>query len=357
MRLNRAWSLVVALGAVNAACAYNRAIPDESLTVADGPRAPLTEKWLLRAGRGLSLPLAIDRGMLYGVGIDRRVVADDLERGKLRWFYRMDGPSLSGTLIRHDTVLAGAERPGGEVVALHDSAGRRAWRRRIGWVSAPLALIGDVVVAQTRTKGTYGLGAAHGETLWRVPITGGRVSALPGGEGTVLFGTLDSLYRVDAQTGKVQLRVPAPGTFASDWVASPRGVVAATGEGEVLLLDPGTLRPVWRRRLDGPVLVTPLVRNDTIYVATQPNTVWRVALESGDTTRILHHPVPISAPIGAWDGVLLVGDAQGILTAYDPSGTVRWRIGVGRPVEMAPIEYEGDLIVFGGRGDIHRYGR
>lgn len=345
------------LGVVNAGCAYNRAIPDESLTVADGPRAPLTEKWLLRAGRGLSLPLAIDGGHLYGVGIDRRVVAVDLERGRLRWSYRMDGPSLSGTLFRHDTIIAGAERPGGEVVTLADSSGRRGWRRRVGYVSAPLALVGEVVIAQTRTRGTYGLSAGKGETLWRIPLSGGRVSAVPGGEGTILFGTLDSLYRVNAANGKVELRVPAPGTFASDWVPSASGVVAATGQGEVMLLDPATLRPVWRRKLDGAVLVTPLVVGDTAFVATQPNTVWRIALSTGDTARVLHHPIPISAPLGRWDGALLVGDAQGILTAYEPTGTVRWRIGVGRPLEMAPIDYHGDLIVFGGRGDIHRYGK
>lgn len=347
----------MALGAVNAACAYNRTIPDESLTVADGPRAPLTERWLLRTGRGMSLPVVVQGSRLYGVGVDRRVVAVDLARGRLLWSYRMDGPSLSGLLVRHDTLIAGSERPGGDVVALADSMGRRGWKRRLGWVSAPLALVGDVVVVQTRTKGSFGLDAARGGTLWRLPISGGRVSAVAGGEGTILFATLDSLYRVEVATGKVLVRGPTPGTFATDWAPSPRGVVAGTGEGEVLLLDPGTLRPTWRRRLDAPVLVTPTVANDTVYVATQANTLWRISLESGAATQVLHHPYPITAPIGTWDGALLVGDAKGILTAYEPMGVVRWRIGVGRPVEMAPIEYQGDLLVFGGRGDLHRYAK
>jgi outer membrane protein assembly factor BamB len=289
--------------------------------------------------------------------VDRRVVAVDLTRGRLKWAYRMDGPSLSGVLFRRDTLIAGAERPGGEVVALADSSGRRAWKRRVGYVSAPLALVGDVVIVQTRTKGTYGLNVNDGRVLWRTPLMGGRVSAVPGGEGTILFGTLDSLYRVEAATGKVLVRLAAPGTFACDWVPSPRGIVAATGEGEILLLDPATLRPTWRRKLDGAVLVAPLVLGDSIYVATQPNSVWRVSLDDGTATKVFQHPFPITAPIGAWDGALLVGDAKGILTAYEPSGEVRWRIGVGRPVEMAPMEFEGDLVVFGGRGDIHRYSK
>ena len=357
MRRIRAWSLVVVLGTVNAACAFNRPIPDESLTVADGPRAPLTEKWLLRSGRGMSLPLAVHEGRLYGVGVDRRVVAVDLARGRLVWTYRMDGPSLSGVLFRHDTLLAGAERPGGEVVALADSSGRLGWKRHVGYVSAPLALVGDVVIVQTRTKGTYGLDAGRGNVLWRLPQMGGRVSAIPGGEGTVLFATLDSLYRVNATSGKVEVRIPSPGTFAADWVPSARGVVAGTGEGDVLLIDPGTLQPAWRRKLDAPMLVSPLVLNDTVYVATQANTLWKISLETGDTARVLHHALPITAPVGAWDGALLVGDAEGVLTAYEPTGAVRWRVGVGRPVELAPIEFEGDLIVLGGRGDIHRYSK
>lgn len=357
MRRNRAWSLVAALGVVNAACAFNRPIPDESLTVADGPRAPLTERWIVRAGRGMSLPLTLQKGRLYGVGVDRRVVQVDLVRGRLGWAYRMDGPSLSGVLSHNDTLIAGAERPGGEVVALGDSAGRRFWKRRIGWVSAPLALVGDVVIAQTRTRGTYGLNASTGHVLWRIDPMGGRVTAIPGGEGTILFATLDSLYRVEVLTGKVLVREATPGTFASDWIASPRGVVAGTGEGEVLLIDPGTLRPVWRRKVDGPVLVSPFILNDTVYVATRTNALWRIALATGEASLIVRHPMPVTAPVGAWDGALLVGDAEGIITAYEPTGQVRWRIGVGRPVEMAPFTFEGDLIVLGGRGDIHRYAK
>ncbi len=357
MRRIRAWSLVTVLGAVNAGCAYNRPIPEAPLAVAGGPEAPLTERWLLRAGRGMSLPIVIHEGRLYGVGIDRRVVAVDLAEGSLRWAYRLDGPALSGVLLHYDTLISASERPGGEVVALRPATGRRAWKRRVGWVGAPLALIGDVVVAQTRSKGTWGLDASNGDTKWRLPQGGGRTSALPGGAGTAIFGTLDSLYRVDIVTGKVQVRVPAPGSFVADWVASNRGIVAGTGEGELLLLDPGTLLPLWRHPLDGAVLVSPFVNGDTIWTVTQANTLWRSDLVTGATRRVLVHPTPITAPVSRWDGALLVGDAKGILTAYEPEGQLRWRLAVGKPVEVAPISYDGDLLVLGGRGDLHRFAK
>ena len=357
MRRNRVWSLVVALGAVNAACAYNRPIPEEPLAVAGGPEAPLSERWLARAGRGMYLPVVVAGGQLYGVGIDRRVVDVDLTKGSLRWAYRLDGPSSSGVLMHYDTLISASERPGGEVVALAPATGRRGWKRTIGWMGAPLALIGDVVVAQTRTKGTWGHDASTGRTKWHLPQGGGRASALAGGSGTALVATSDSLYRVDLNSGMVHARVIAPGTLAADWVACSHGIVAGTGEGELVLLDPGTLLPLWRQRLDAPVLVTPFVKGDTAWTATQANTVWRTDLTTGVTTRLFHHPTPVTAPLTSWDGALLVGDARGILTAYEPDGSLRWRLAVGKPLEMAPIAYDGDLIVLGGRGDVHRFGK
>ena len=348
----------MALGAVNAACAYNRPIPEEPLAVAGGPEAPLTERWLLRANRGVALPVALREGWLFGVGIDRRVVAMDLATGKLKWAYRLDGPSLSGVILHNDTLISASERPGGEVVALMPATGRRGWKRQVGWVGAPLALVGDVVIAQTRTRGTWGLDASTGDTKWRLPLLGGgRTTAIPGGEGTAIFSTLDSLYRVEIRQGRVQVRVPSPGTFAADWRPSGRGVVAGTGEGELLLLDPGTLLPRWRARLDGPVLVSPFVLADTVWTATRAGTVYRTDLESGNTSVAFRHPTPVTAPPSAWDGALLVGDAKGIVTAYERDGTVRWRLAVGTPVEVAPMPYENDLIVFGGRGDIHRFAK
>lgn len=347
----------MALGAVNAGCAYNRPIPEEPLAVAGGPEAPLTERWLLRAGRGMSLPIVIQDGHLYGVGIDRRVVAVDLSTGKQRWAFRLDGPALSGVLMHYDTLISGSERPGGEVVALMPATGRRGWKRRVGYVGAPLSLIGDVVVVQTRSRGTWGLDASTGDTKWRLTMGGGRTSALPGGAGTAILSTPDSLFRVDIMTGAVQARVPAPGSFASDWIPTARGIVAGTGEGDLFLIDPGTLGSTWKSKLDAPVLVSPFVQGDTVWTVTQANTIWRTDLATGATIRVLHHASPVTAPISVWEGALLVGDAKGILTAYGPEGLVRWRLAVGKPVEMAPVPYEGDLLVFGGRGDLHRFAR
>jgi outer membrane protein assembly factor BamB len=356
MRRIRAWSLVVVLGVVNAACAYNRPVPEEPLSAAGGPPAPLTEKWFLRANRGMTLPLAQKEGWLYGIGIDRRLIAIDLERGRTAWAYRMDGPSLSGALIRNDTIIAGSERPGGEVVAIAAQTGRIGWKRRIGYVGAPLTLNGDVVVAQTRTRGSFGLDAGTGRVKWRLPLTG-RSTVLPGGEGSGLIATLDSIYRFGFADGRVTVRAEAPGTLAADWVPSALGVVAGTGEGELLLIEPGTLRPKWRVRLDGPVLVSPAVRGDTAWVATQPNTLWRIDLATGDTTRLFKHSHPVTAPPFSWNGTLLIGDARGILSAYGATGEVAWRLAVGRPIDVAPIEVAGDLVVFGGRGDVRRYSR
>lgn len=347
----------MALGAVNAGCAYNRPIPESPLAGIDGTKAPLTERWLLRTNRGMSLPVAVAGDRLYGVGIDRRVVAVDLDRGRERWAYRMDGPAMGGLLLRNDTIIATSERPGGEVVALAAATGRRVWKRRVGWVGAPIALPHDLVVVQTRTRGTWALSPVDGEVRWRLPLGGGRVSAIAGPDSTILIATIDSTYIVAAGDGEVLQRRGAPGAMMIEWVPARLGLLAATGGGEVVLFDPGTMNIIWRRPLDGPVAVMPTVRGDSAWIPTTVGTVWRIDLATGEPTRLLTHPTPISAPLATWDGALLVGDAKGILSAYDTDGTLRWQLAVGKPVDTPPFEFDGDLIVIGGRGDVHRFAK
>jgi outer membrane protein assembly factor BamB len=357
MTRNGLWSLVVVLGAVNAGCAYNRPIPESPLAVPEGPQAPLTEKWLLRANRGMTLPMAVHEGSLYGVGIDRRVVAIDLAKGELRWAYRMDGPGSAGVLIRNDTIISASERPGGVVFAVTAATGRYEWKRRVGWVGAPLALAHDVLVVQTQLRGTYGIEPVEGEVLWQLPIMGGRTSALATGGGELLVASLDSMYRIDAKKGTVTLRRATPGPVMVDWEPTGQGVLLATGRGEVAMVSPADLTVRWRAPLDDAVIVPLAVVGDTAWAVTRRNTIWRVDLVTGTATRLFVHPTPVTAPVTTWDGSLLIGDALGVLTAYAPDQSVRWRLAVGRPVEVAPIEYEGDLIVIGGRGDVHRFGR
>lgn len=345
------------LGAVNAGCAYNRSIPESPLAVTEGPKAPFTERWLLRANRGMSLPMATDGNRLYGIGIDRRVVAIDLDRGKVRWAYRMDGPALSGLLLRNDTIIATSERPGGEVVSLVAATGRRGWKRRVGWVGSPIALPHDIVVVQTRTRGSFGLSPVDGKVKWHLPFGGGRVSAIAGPDSTILMATIDSLYIVSAGKGEVVHRRGAPGAMMVDWVPARLGLVATTGGGEVVLLDPGTMNTLWRKPLDGPISVMPAVRGDSAWVSTATGSVWRIDLSTGEPTKLLTHPTPITAPLTTWDGALLVGDAKGLLSAYEADATLRWQLVVGRPIDVAPFEHEGDLIVIGGRGDVYRFSK
>ena len=101
----------------------------------------------------------------------------------------------------------------------------------------------------------------------------------------------------------------------------------------------------------------PTVEGDSAWVPTGRGNIWRIDLTTGEATKLLTHSTTVTAPLSSWEGDLLVGDAKGILSAYAPDGTLRWQLAVGRPVDVAPFEYDGDLIVIGGRGDVHRFGK
>jgi outer membrane protein assembly factor BamB len=150
----------------------------------------------------------------------------------------------------------------------------------------------------------------------------------------------------------------APGMVMSPWLRLHDRLVAGTADSLVLAVDLDSLVPRWKVRLDAPVLDSPAVIGDTIYVATRRGTLYRV--RPGDPARaerIVELDWPVTAPVSILDGLILLGGADGTIRALDPTGAERWRVALWRPVELSPLALEDGLVAAGGRGDLHRYRR
>jgi outer membrane protein assembly factor BamB len=351
-----AFSLVLLLGSVNAACIGYRPPPEGSLQAGPQSGAAPTQVWAVRTGRRLTGRIELKEGQLYGAGVDRKVYAVDLETGEVQWSSRLSGLVAGGVLVSGDTVFAASSRPQGRVYALDRATGKRHWRAKTGPVGAPLALVDGTLLVPAQRGQLLGLNPADGSVRWRSRMGMTRIAPLSVGRGAVVVATVDSLYRVSAADGQVSHRAASPGTIVSPWLVHRGLLVAGTTDSQVVAVSPADLTTRWSAKVDAPVLGSPAALGDTLYVASRRGTLFRVAPGAAPSPqRVVELDWPVTAPLTVLDGYLLLGGADGALRALRPDGAEVWRIQLWRPVELSPVALEDGILAIGGNGDLHRY--
>jgi len=353
-----ALSLSLLLGSVNAACSSGAApVPAAGPAPAAVGLAPV-QVWQARAGRRFTGPVVMVGSTLYGAGLDRKVYAVDVETGRTRWSSRLGGLIGGGVLVSGDTVFAASSRPEGRVYALDAESGHRFWRTRVGSVSAPLALAHGVLLVESQAGELVGLDPAKGDVRWRRKLGVARVAAVPADSGTFVVATVDSLFRVSAAGGHVVRRAASPGTILSPWVRHGGVLVGGTTDSMVVAVGIEDLRPHWEAALDAPVLDSPALAQGQIFAASRRGTVYRITLDTAAAAhKVTELEWPVTAPVTWYEGLLLLGGADGVLRALRPDGEEVWRLQLRWPIELAPLPLPDGLLAIGGGGDLHRYRR
>ena len=353
-----ALSLSLLLGTVNAACSSGATpVPATAPATGTDAGAPV-QVWQARAGRRFTGPVVMAGGTIYGAGLDRKVYAVEVESGRTRWSSRLGGLIGGGVLVSGDTVFAASSRPEGRVYALDTESGHRFWRTRVGAVSAPLALAHGVLLAETQAGEAVGLDPGKGDVRWRRKVGVARVAAVPADSGTFVVATVDSLFRVSAANGRVVQRAASPGTVLSAWVRHGGLLVGGTTDSMVVAVGIDDLRPHWKATLDAPVLDSPALAGGTIFAASRRGTVYRITLDSAASAhKLTELEWPVTAPVTWYDGLILLGGADGVLRALRPDGEEVWRLLLRWPIELAPLPLPDGLLAIGGGGDLHRYRR
>jgi outer membrane protein assembly factor BamB len=352
-----ALSLALLLGSVNAACAPAPAAPAALAPEPSSGAAP-AQVWRAKAGRRYTGRVVVAGETIYAGSVDRKVYAVDLASGQLRWSSRLGGLIGGGVLVVGDTVYTASGRPEGKVYALDAHTGRRLWRTTTGTVSAPLALVDGILVAETQRGEVVGLDPAAGTVRWRRIVGFSRIPAVPADSGTLVVATIDSLFRLNARDGKVVRRARSPGAIVSPWLEHHGLLVAGTTDSSVVAIAPGDLRPRWRAALDAPVLGTPAAQGDTLYAASRRGTLYRIAPDSMPVAApIAELDWPVTSSVTVLDGLVLLGGADGALRALRTDGSEAWRVQLSWPVELGPLPLADGMVAVGGDGDLHRYRR
>jgi outer membrane protein assembly factor BamB len=356
-----ALSLALLVGTVNAACARSAQAPAAAAPMAvpagSSAGAP-AQVWRAKASRRFTGRLVVVGETIYGGGLDRKVVAVDLGSGQQRWSSRLGGLIGGGVAVGGDTVYAATSRPEGKVYALAAATGHRLWRTTTGPVSAPLALVDSVLVAETQRGETIGLDPRTGVIRWRRKLGVARIPAIPADSGTLVVATVDSLFRVRARDGKVVRRAVSPGAVVSPWIVHGGMLVAGTTDSLVVAVDPDSLLARWKVVLDAPVLASPASWGDTLYAASRRGSVYRITgLPAPRAERLAELDWPVTAPVTVVDGLILLGGADGVLRALRPDGGEAWRLQLRWPVELGVLLVDDGMLAVGGDGDLHLYRR
>lgn len=230
-------------------------------------------------------------GRLFVTTLDSQLVALSAEDGKLLWRYRAQAIAtvplgLPPPAIAGETVVAGF--PSGEILAFRANDGRVIWSDSlaaaggtsladVGSVRAAPVIAGNSVIA----IGMGGIGLSidlrAGRRIWEREFGG---TEMPWAAGEWVFGATDAgeVAALQRETGlarwAVSLRPPAQGTRArppmklsSPLLAGGR-LFVGTSLAELVSLDPSNGDVLARQRLSGPLSLPMIAVDGRLILAT-----------------------------------------------------------------------------------------
>lgn len=189
----------------------------------------------------------------------------------------------------------------------------------------------------------YALNANTGEEKWRFQ-TEHRVEGSPAVEdGTVYVGSYDqSVYALESATGEIRWEYQSNGLIRGSPTVTEQAVYIGVGchnlacgryatddseTGWIYSLDPKTGEPNWRYEVEGEVVSTPAVNDETVYVGSSDGYLYAIDSSTGESQWTYETDEWIwSSPAVAF-GTVYFGDFDGNVIAVDESsGEEQWTL-------------------------------
>ena len=324
--------------------------------------------WHTSVGRGVRGSPAIGEGVVVVGAADRNAVLVDRTSGEVIWRQRLDGTIRGGPLLDDDRIYIATEaEPDGRVYALHLKDGKTIWKTGVGGgVAAPIAFDGDALYAGIEDGAVVRLSAERGNIEWRRRLGGDggarsgrgavRAGPVPTPYGLAVATTADTLYLLDRSNGTIRARLATPGSVLATPASDGRRLYFGTMTGKIVAVDLASWTIRWERDAGDAVYGAPALVGDTLYVLARDGHLWRIP--TSEPERAQSHDLDIVATAGPTplaSGVL-VGSVSGEILLVDRSnGAILWRAQVVGPIEEPPLVRERQVVVVGGRGNIHSY--
>jgi len=252
----------------------------------------------------------------------------------------------------------------GRVVAADLDSGRVLWERetKLPFSGGP-DLAGDRLFLGTSGGQVLALSASDGHEIWRAQLDGEVLSVPRSAQGSVIVHTLDdTVYGLDVSNGAEQWRVSYPAPVltlrgSSSPTITPTGVVVGLSGGKLLKLDPTDGTPLWEVTVTPPrgrselarisdIDADPVAVGTLVFVGTYNGDLAAVDLESG--TILWRRQLSSYAGLAATETNLFVTDSEDQIWAADPvSGAGRWKQERLRYRQLTAPALIGNLIAVG----------
>ncbi|MBT3345045.1 MAG: PQQ-like beta-propeller repeat protein [Gemmatimonadetes bacterium] len=316
----------------------------------DGPTPPLELLWSKDTDSPPVGGALLAGSVLVQVGQTDRIQAFDLTDGNRLGRKGTDGSACGPGAIfgRLGELLVLPEVGKKDRLRAYDRRTRKMVWQLDTRACAPMAGIGDTVLAVTEEAQLLALASADGEQLWAAslpsqPTTG----ALVAGDVAIVGGAEGALMAVDLTDGSLawQIRLGDSGAaIRGQAVASGGRVYAATADGVIwAVANPGG-EIQWSSPIDGlPASGLSLTR-DILIVGSSDRRVYALSTTDGRQLWSHHTGGVVRGAPASTPSTTYVGSSDGLLLALDvASGELLWRFELDAPVQT-PIVLARDLL-------------
>ena len=315
-----------------------------SLSACSGSRASIVNSW-----SGLSAD-----GELAYLAAGSHVYAVDVTNGNEVWRYPAEADSgilfyATPVLTADGQLLIGSEGTNHEFISLDPATGKENWAKpftgaKSKWVASPL-VFNDTIYAPNSDGFLYILDMSGnkasdpielGGTLWSSPVT----------DGTNLYLTsLDhSLYVIDMATGNVGEPVDLGGAAPSAPALGEGGVYVGSFSSKVEFIKSTGEREVLSTAANW-IWGTPTLDTDTLYYADLSGNLYSMDLASAKQNWDSVQPDgPVVASPQVMEDQIYVVTESGSLLALDRDAKVVWEKTVGGNIYTAPA-FSGNVVL------------
>jgi outer membrane protein assembly factor BamB len=236
------------------------------------------ELWHARLGKLAisSLQMLDARSAVAGVGVGARgrgrglLASLRVSDGAVGWTWNAAGTvtgavAVEGSRLYCGTLLAGG---GGDVTCIEHGRRKPLWRRAFAeWINGVL-VHGGRVFAPSMDGHLHCLDAGSGEVRWSFGAHG-LVTALPlVHRGRLYFGAHDAVFYALDLDGRMAWRAELADRMTGGAAAFENTVIFGGWDGHVRSLDAETGAEHWAHDAVAPIVATPLVVDDRVYIGT-----------------------------------------------------------------------------------------
>lgn len=212
-------------------------------------------RWSYSTRNSIKNTIALDGDTVLAQDTDGWLYALNAETGQLRWEKKLSVlpiPGLIDGLVVHQGIVYAGSGKGLTACSVQDGSTlwtNNAWKQREGTTST-LTLGGGILIASAQWQALYAHDAATGKLLWKNAAHGLRnrgASASIHGE-YVYITSLASLFIIELRSGKILKReqLPVPVESTSTPLVTDTEIIFGTSKDGLLALDKTTLKEKWR---------------------------------------------------------------------------------------------------------------